>query len=143
MTDQATKDFTNIFEEMDIKYHIMHVKWTEGRHFEIKIHTELASDSEDSNRLCDNWMESFSAKTDTIWVHKLSNTGAKTKIRKQYQCWNQESKIVKKELLFDTRRCKGTLDVKILMDNPNVKYKNKMKRIGFNALVKVIIYTRH
>ena len=73
----------------------------------------------------------------TIWVKKISNTGPKIRFRKQYQCWTQGSKVVKKELLFDARRCKGTLDMKVLTDTPLTRRKNKHIRMGLNAVVKI------
>jgi hypothetical protein len=79
----------------------------------------------------------FSEVTNTVWAKKISNTGPKIRFRKQYQCWTQGGKVVQKELLFDARRCKGTLDIKVLTDNPFTRRKNKHIRLGLNVVVKV------
>ncbi|KAL3284509.1 hypothetical protein HHI36_018668 [Cryptolaemus montrouzieri] len=76
--------------------------------------------------------------TNTVWAKKTSNTGPKVKFRKQYQCWTHGGKEIQKELLFDARKCKGTLDIKVLCDsNPSTRRKNKFIRLGLNVVVKI------
>lgn len=134
----AKSEFSNILGNIDRKYDIMDIKWTENKLFEVKFRTQIPRDSEDFNALCDEWVDLFSEITNTVWAKKISNTGPKIRFRKQYQCWTQGGKVVQKELLFDARRCKGTLDMKVLTDNPFTRRKNKHIRLGLNVVVKVI-----
>lgn len=138
--NQTNEEFTQILTALDRKFEIIHTKWTEDKYFEAKFRTQIQRDSEDFNALCDDWVDLFSAITNTIWVKKISNTGPKIRFRKQYQCWTHEGKIVQKELLFDARRCRGTLDIKVLTDNVQTRKKNKHIRMGLNVVVKVIIW---
>ncbi|KAF5296182.1 hypothetical protein FQA39_LY12636 [Lamprigera yunnana] len=135
--EQAKNDFSNILSSIDRKFDIIHVKWSEKKFFEAKIRTQIPRNNDDFNALCDEWVDLFSKVTTTIWVKKISNTGPKIRFRKQYQCWPQTSKEVQKELLFDARRCKGTLDIKVLTDNPLTRRKNKHIRMGLNVVVKI------
>lgn len=134
---RANSDFNQILSSIDRKCEIIHVKWTDDKLFEAKFRTQIPRNSDDFNALCDEWVEHFSEITNTVWVKKISNTGPKIRFRKQYQCWTQGGKIVQKELLFDARRCKGTLDMKVLTDNPLTRRKNKHIRLGLNVVVKV------
>lgn len=136
--NQANLDFQQILTGLNRKYEIIHTKWNEDKLFEAKFRTAILRNSEDFNALCDDWVDLFSEKTNTVWVKKISNTGPKIRFRKQYQCWTHESKMVQKELLFDARRCKGVLDVKVLTDNPQTRKKNKHIKLGLNVVVKVI-----
>lgn len=135
--EQAKLEFSNILTSVDRKFEIIHVKWTENKLFEAKFRTQISRNSDDFNALCDEWVDQFSKVTTTIWVKKISNTGPKIRFRKQYQCWPQMGKEVQKELLFDARRCKGTLDMKVLTDNPLTRRKNKHIRMGLNVVVKI------
>lgn len=135
----ATKEFEGFLNKLGRKYELIHTLWTDNKNFEAKFRTEISKNSEDFNTLCDEWVDLFSEATDTVWAKKISNTGPKIRFRKQYQCWTQQGKIVQKELLFDARRCRGTLDMKVLTDNPLTRRKNKHIRIGLNVVVKVCI----
>lgn len=135
--DQVKFDFNEILQNTLRKFEIIHAKWQENKHCEIKFRTQISRNSEDFNALCDEWVDLFSEITNTVWVKKISNTGPKIKFRKQYQCWTQGGKVVQKELLFDTRRCKATLDMKVLTDNPQTRKKNKHLKLGLNVVVKV------
>lgn len=137
-TDKSTLDFTSILTAINKKFEIMNCSWTEEKSFEIKFRTEMDRNSDDYNKLCDDWVDVFSDVTNTVWAKKTSNTGPKVKFRKQYQCWTHGGKEIKKELLFDSRKCKGTLDMKVLSEvNPSSKRKNKFVRLGLNVVVKV------
>lgn len=116
---------------------MIHAKWMDPRHFEIKFRTEIDRKSDDFNAPCDEWVNRFSSITGTVWVKKISNTGPKIRFRSQYQCWTFAEKKVRKELLFDPRRCKATLDMKVLTENPLTRRKNKHIRLGLNCVVKV------
>ncbi|RZC40920.1 uncharacterized protein BDFB_002768 [Asbolus verrucosus] len=135
--ERAKSEFNDILSRIDRKYEIIDVKWTEDKLFEIKFRTQIQRNSEDFNALCDEWVDVFSEVTNTVWAKKISNTGPKIRFRKQYQCWTQGGKVVQKELLFDARRCKGTLDIKVLTDNPFTRRKNKHIRLGLNVVVKI------
>jgi hypothetical protein len=135
--ERAKSEFNNILGSIDRKYEIIDVKWTDDKFFEIKFRTQIQRNSEDFNELCDDWVDLFSEVTNTVWAKKISNTGPKIRFRKQYQCWTQGGKVVQKELLFDARRCKGTLDIKVLTDNPFTRRKNKHIRLGLNVVVKI------
>ncbi|XP_063911434.1 uncharacterized protein LOC135128454 [Zophobas morio] len=135
--EKAKSEFNDILSRIDRKYEIIDVKWSEEKFFEIKFRTQIQRNSEDFNALCDEWVDLFSEVTNTVWAKKISNTGPKIRFRKQYQCWTQGGKIVQKELLFDARRCKGTLDIKVLTDNPFTRRKNKHIRLGLNVVVKI------
>lgn len=136
---QARQDFSDILSTIKRKFEIILTKWTNDKDFEIRIRTEIDRDNDDFNTLCDQWVDLFSNVTSTIWVKKISNTGPKIRFRKQYQCWTQGGGKVQKELLFDSRRCRGVLDMKVLTDTPLTRRKNKHIRMGLNAVVKVII----
>lgn len=138
--ERAKADFFAYLSRMGRKFDVIHAQWTESRHFEAKFRTEIDRESDDFNALCDEWVDAFSNVTGTIWVKKISNTGPKIRFRKQYQCWAHEGKEVRKEMLFDARRCKGTLDMKVLTDNPMTRRKNKHIRLGLNCVVKVSRY---
>lgn len=138
--EQAKTDFIGILSRIDRKFDIVHVKWTEKKFFEAKFRTQIRRSSDDFNALCDEWVDLFSNATHTVWVKKISNTGPKIRFRKQYQCWTQVGEEVQKELLFDARRCKATLDVKVLTDNPLTRRKNKHIRLGLNVVVKVSLF---
>ncbi|XP_019870961.2 uncharacterized protein LOC109599411 [Aethina tumida] len=133
----ATKEFEGFLNKLGRKYELIHTLWMDNKNFEAKFRTEISKNSEDFNTLCDEWVDLFSEATDTVWAKKISNTGPKIRFRKQYQCWTQQGKIVQKELLFDARRCRGTLDMKVLTDNPLTRRKNKHIRIGLNVVVKI------
>ncbi|KYB28868.1 uncharacterized protein LOC103312268 [Tribolium castaneum] len=135
--ERAKSEFTEILNSIERKYEIIDTKWTEEKFFEMKFRTQIPRDSEDFNALCDEWVDLFSEVTNTVWAKKISNTGPKIRFRKQYQCWTQGGKVVQKELLFDSRRCKGTLDIKVLTDNPFTRRKNKHIRLGLNVVVKI------
>lgn len=137
--EQAKNDFNSILTSLDRKFDIIHMKWTEEKFFEAKFRSHIQRNSDDFNALCDEWVELFSNATSTVWVKKISNTGPKIRFRKQYQCWPQLGKEVQKEFLFDARRCKATLDIKVLTDNPLTRRKNKHIRMGLNVVVKVSI----
>lgn len=137
---------TNLWEEQirDIllnvnrKFEIIYAKWiVEARHFETKFRTQIPRNSEDFNALCDEWVDAFSEVTDSVWAKKISNTGPKIRFRKQYQCWTHEGKVIQNELLFDPRKCKATLDMKVLTDNQLSKRQNKHIKLGLNVVVKV------
>lgn len=134
---QAKTDFEQILSNIDRRFEIIHTLWAEKKFFEAKFRTQIPRESEDFNYLCDEWVDLFSQVTDTVWVKKISNTGPKIRFRKQYQCWTHGGKTVQKELLFDARRCKATLDMKVLTDNPLTRRKNKHIRLGLNVVVKV------
>lgn len=135
--EQGKNDFNGILSSLDRKFDIIHTKWTDEKLFEAKFRTQISRNNDDFNALCDEWVDLFSNATGTVWVKKISNTGPKIRFRKQYQCWPQVGKEVHKELLFDSRRCKGTLDMKVLTDNPLTRRKNKHIRLGLNVVVKV------
>lgn len=137
---QAAIDFGEILQRTQRQYDILQTKWAEDKHFEIKFRTQIPRHSDDFNGLCDEWVDVFSEVTNTVWVKKISNTGPKIKFRKQYQCWTQGGKKVQKELLFDARRCRATLDMKVLTDNPQRRKKNKHIKLGLNVVVKVSIF---
>lgn len=139
--DRANLEFQQILSRIDRKFEIIHAKWCDQKSFEVKFRTQIPRDSEDFNGLCDEWVEIFSDITNTVWAKKISNTGPKIRFRKQYQCWTYPGKIVNKELLFDARKCKGTLDIKVLTDNPQTRRKNKHIKLGLNVVVKVCILT--
>lgn len=139
--NQTHFEFSQILVSLERKFEIIHVRWNEDRHFEIKFRTQIQRNSDDFNALCDEWVDLFSETTNTVWVKKISNTGPKIRFRKQYQCWTQEGKLVQKELLFDARRCRGTLDMKVLTDNPQTRRKNKHIKMGLNVVVKVSFYS--
>ncbi|KAJ8922175.1 hypothetical protein NQ315_004110 [Exocentrus adspersus] len=142
--DKGKKDFSDILSNIHRKFEIIHTKWDgECKQFEIKLRTQIPRDNEDFNSLCDEWVDLFSDVTDTVWAKKISNTGPKIRFRKQYQCWTQGGKTVQKELLFDPRRCKATLDMKVLTDNPLSRRKNKHIRMGLNVVVKINFYHLH
>lgn len=135
--EKAKRDFSDILKHLNTKFDITDCKWKEQKLFEIKFRTQIRVDSDDYNSYCDEWVNKFSHVTNTVWVNKISNTGPKVKFRKQYQCWPYREKEVKNELLFDARKCRATLDVKILGDSSYTKKKNKHMRLGLNGLVKV------
>lgn len=135
---RARDDFTEILTSLERKFDIILVKWVNNKDFEIRIRTEIDRDNDDFNGLCDQWVDLFSNVTNTVWVKKISNTGPKIRFRKQYQCWTQGGGKIQKELLFDARKCKGVLDMKVLTDTPLTRRKNKHIRMGLNAVVKVI-----
>lgn len=143
--DIAKRDFSVILDNLNRKFDITDCKWTKNNifEFEIKFRTHIKVEHNDYNTYCDIWADEFSQVTDTVWVHKISNTGPKVKFRKQYQCWTYEDKEVKKELLFDARRCRGTLDIKILGEHAGIKKTNKYLRLGLNALIKINFYHLH
>nr|CAH7723063.1 unnamed protein product [Callosobruchus chinensis] len=138
------KDLHEILTNINRKFEIIHAKW-EGdlKQYEAKIRTQIPRDNDDFNALCDEWVDLFSEVTDTVWAKKISNTGPKIRFRKQYQCWTHEGKVIQKELLFDARRCKATLDVKVLTDNPHSRRKNRHVRLGLNVVVKINFYHLH
>ncbi|GJQ78723.1 hypothetical protein Trydic_g2757 [Trypoxylus dichotomus] len=135
--DQAMIDFNEILLGTQRKYDIIQTKWAEDKHFEIKFRTQIPRNSQDFNALCDEWVDVFSDVTNTVWVKKISNTGPKIRFRKQYQCWTRGGETVRKELLFDARRCRATLDMKVLTDNPQTRKKNKHIKLGLNVVVKM------
>lgn len=136
--DKSTLDFSNILKTINKKFEIINCSWSEEKAFEIKFRTEMDRNSDDYNILCDSWVDIFSDVTNTVWAKKTSNTGPKVKFRKQYQCWTHGGKVIQKELLFDARKCKGTLDIKVLSDvNPSSRRKNKFVRLGLNVVVKI------
>ncbi|KAK9720124.1 hypothetical protein QE152_g22225 [Popillia japonica] len=135
--EQATIDFNEILLGTQRKYDIIQAKWSEDKNFEVKFRTQIPRNSQDFNALCDEWVDVFSEVTNTVWVKKISNTGPKIKFRKQYQCWTSGGKTVQKELLFDARRCRATLDMKVLTDNPQTRKKNKHIKLGLNVVVKM------
>lgn len=139
--DKGKKDFSDILSNINRKFEIIHTKWDNTcKQFEIKLRTQIPRENEDFNSLCDEWVELFSDVTDTVWAKKISNTGPKIRFRKQYQCWTQGGKTIQKELLFDARKCKATLDMKVLTDNPLSRRKNKHIRLGLNVVVKVSLF---
>lgn len=135
--EQSKLDFIDILSNVERKFEIILVKWTNDKDFEIRIRTEIERNNDDFNFLCDQWVDLFSNVTNTVWVKKISNTGPKIRFRKQYQCWTHGTGKVQKELLFDSTRCKGVLDMKVLTDTPLTRRKNKHIRMGLNAVVKV------
>lgn len=135
--ERAKTNFNDILNTINRRYEIIHTKWADNRAFEAKFRTQIPRNNEDFNALCDEWVDLFSEATNTVWAKKISNTGPKIRFRKQYQCWTHGGKIVQKELLFDAKRCRGTLDVKVLTDNPLTRRKNKHIRLGLNVVVKV------
>ncbi|XP_030760607.1 uncharacterized protein LOC115885740 [Sitophilus oryzae] len=135
--DKAKSDFSDIMKNLNSKFDITDCKWSQNKSFEIKLRTQIRVESEDYNSHCDEWVEKFSRVTNTVWVHKISNTGPKVKFRKQYQCWTYDKMPVKNELLFDARKCRATLDVKFFGDNTYSKKKNKFTRLGLNALIRI------
>lgn len=134
---QAHTEFFQILSGLNRKFEIIHAKWSEDKLFEVKFRTQIQRNCEDFNTLCDEWVDLFSESTNTVWAKKISNTGPKIRFRKQYQCWTQGGKVVQKELLFDARRCRATLDIKVLTDNPQTRRKNKHIKMGLNVVVKV------
>ncbi|KAJ8982302.1 hypothetical protein NQ317_001162 [Molorchus minor] len=142
--DKAKNDFNIILSKINRKFEIIHMKWeSDFKQFEVKLRTQIPRDNEDFNSLCDEWVDLFSNITNTVWAKKISNTGPKIRFRKQYQCWTQGGKIIHKELLFDSTRCKATLDMKVLTDNPLTRRKNKHIRLGLNVVVKINFYHLH
>ncbi|KAJ8952024.1 hypothetical protein NQ318_023465 [Aromia moschata] len=136
--DKAKKDFNDILGNINRRFEIIHTKWEgDSKLFEVKFRTQIPRDNEDFNSLCDEWVDLFSEVTNTVWAKKISNTGPKIRFRKQYQCWTHGGKVIQKELLFDARRCKATLDIKVLTDNPLSRRKNKHIRMGLNVVVKM------
>lgn len=135
--ERANLEFQQILSRTERKFEIIHVKWIEQKLFEIKFRTQIQRNCDDFNALCDEWVDLFSEITNTVWAKKISNTGPKIRFRKQYQCWTHGGKLVQKELLFDARKCKGTLDMKVLTDNPQTRRKNKHIKLGLNVVVKV------
>ncbi|XP_018324549.1 uncharacterized protein LOC108736580 [Agrilus planipennis] len=135
--EQAKSDFEGVLSRIDRKFDLIAIKWLENKNFEIRFRTQIQRNSDDFNALCDEWVDLFSEVTKTVWVKKVSNTGPKIKFRKQYQCWTYVEKEVQKELLFDARRCRGTLDVKVLTDNPLTRRKNRHIKLGLNVVVKI------
>ncbi|CAH0546773.1 unnamed protein product [Brassicogethes aeneus] len=133
----ATKEFDDILKTINRKYEMIQTSWADEKNFEAKFRTQIPRDNEDFNQLCDEWVDLFSEATNTVWAKKISNTGPKIRFRKQYQCWTHGGKVVQKDLLFDARRCRGTLDVKVLTDNPLTRRKNKHIRVGLNVVVKI------
>ena len=135
--EQVTSEFIEILSATQRKFDIIHARWAHDKQFEVKFRTQISPDCDDFNGLCDEWVDLFSEITNTVWAKKISNTGPKIRFRKQYQCWTHGGKVIQKELLFDARRCKGTLDMKVLTDNPYTRKKNKHIRMGLNVVVKV------
>lgn len=135
--DIACNNFTSILKQCNRKFQIISSSWTDNTCYEIRFRTEINPKSDDFNAACDECVDTFSAVTDTIWAKKISNTGPKVKFRKQYQCWTHGGKKIQKELLFDARKCKATLDIKILTENSNGKTKNKFSKLGLNTVVKI------
>lgn len=135
--EQSKLEFNDILSSLDRKFEIILVKWTNNKDFEIRLRTEINRNSDDFNGLCDEWVDLFSNVTGTVWVKKISNTGPKIRFRKQYQCWTHGTGKIQKELLFDARRCRAVLDMKVLTDTPLTRRKNKHIRMGLNAVVKV------
>ncbi|GLV45813.1 hypothetical protein CBL_02833 [Carabus blaptoides fortunei] len=109
---RARDDFSEILTSLERKFEIILVKWVNNKDFEIRIRTEIDRDNDDFN-------------------------GPKIRFRKQYQCWTQGGGKIQKELLFDARKCKGVLDMKVLTDTPLTRRKNKHIRMGLNAVVKI------
>ncbi|XP_057661866.1 uncharacterized protein LOC130897168 [Diorhabda carinulata] len=142
--DKAKEDFGHILTKLNRRFEVQLVKWeADSKIFDIKIRTQIPKDNEDFNTLCDEWVDLFSQITDTVWAKKTSNTGPKIRFRKLYQCWTGEGKIIKKELLFDRTRCKGSLDLKVLSDNPLSKRKSKHVRNGMNLVIKATFQHLH
>ncbi|XP_060520132.1 uncharacterized protein LOC132698203 [Cylas formicarius] len=138
MADEiAKRNFSHILTNVGRKFDILQTKWTGNKLFEAKFRTEIPRNNDDYNTLCDQWVDLFSQMTNTVWVKKISNTGPKIRFRKQYQCWTQPEQIIKKELLFDARRCRATIDLKVLADSPQSRKKLKHLRIGLNVVVKM------
>lgn len=138
MSDEANKDLADVLFKINRKFEIVNAIWgNDLKSFEAKIRTQIPRDNEDFNSLCDEWVDLFSEVTNTVWVKTISNTGPKIRFRKQYQCWTQGGKVIQKELLFDLRRCKASLDIKVLTENPQTKNKNKYARMGLNVLIRV------
>ncbi|KAG5894210.1 hypothetical protein JTB14_038380 [Gonioctena quinquepunctata] len=136
--DTAKNDFVQILCSIKRNFQIVHTKWdSDSKGFEAKFRTQIPPDNEDYNTLCDEWVDLFSEATDTIWAKKISNTGPKIRFRKQYQCWTGDGKTIKKELLFDPTRCKGTIDIKVLSDSLQSRRKNRHMKQGLNIVVKV------
>ncbi|CAH1998507.1 unnamed protein product [Acanthoscelides obtectus] len=138
------RDLHQIFTNINRKYEIIQARWeVDSKQYEAKVRTQIPRDNEDFNALCDEWVDLFSEVTDTVWAKKISNTGPKIRFRKQYQCWTHEGKVIQKDLLFDARRCKATLDIKVLTDNPHSSRKNRHVRLGLNVVVKLNFYHLH
>ncbi|KAK9887076.1 hypothetical protein WA026_020015 [Henosepilachna vigintioctopunctata] len=131
------EDFFDILLRINRKFEIIHATWSQQKSFEIKFRTVMNKHTDDYNCLCDEWVDTFSEVTNTVWAKKTSNTGPKVKFRKQYQCWTHGGKIIQKELLFDARKCKGTIDIKVFNENPSTRRKNKFVRLGLNVVVKI------
>lgn len=138
--DLAKSNFNDVLTHLKRKFEITDSRWTAYKSYELKLRTQILIEHEDYNKYCDLWVDEFSYVTDTVWVHKISNTGPKVKFRKQYQCWTYQTKEVNKELLFDPRRCRGTLDIKVLGDTSGTKKSNRYLRLGLNVLIKVLIF---
>ncbi|XP_023013468.2 uncharacterized protein [Leptinotarsa decemlineata] len=144
MEEKAKEDFVNILSKTERHFQILHTKWqSDMKTFEAKFRTQIPPDNEDHNFLCDEWVNLFSRITDTVWAMKISNTGPKIRFRKQYQCWTGGGTLVKKELLFDPTRCKGTLDIKVLADNTYSKRTNRQRKLGLNIVVKMNFHHLH
>lgn len=137
--EPSKSEFNSILSCINRKFEIISTKWSDDKNFEAKFRTQVPRENEDYNALCDEWVDLFSAVTSTTWVKKISNTGPQIRFRKQYQCWTHPGEV-RKELLFDPRRCKATLDVKVLTDNAHTRRKNKYIKQGLNVVVKVSIF---
>lgn len=136
--DVSKSNFVTILTNMKRKYEIIDSKWTENKQYNIKFRTHIAVDELDYNRSCDQWMDEFSYVTETVWVHKISNTGPKVRFRKQYQCWSYPNKDVNTSHLFDPCKCRATLDVKILGNlTPEKRKISRYEKLGLNVLIKV------
>ncbi|KAL1502308.1 hypothetical protein ABEB36_007474 [Hypothenemus hampei] len=136
--EKAKVDFNTVLLFLKRKFSITDVKWSENKYLEVKYRTQIFIKDENYNKYCDEYVEQFSNVTNTIWVHKSSNTGRHVKFRKQYQCWPYQTKEVDKKLLFDPRRCRATLDVKVLGNVTAEKNNsNRYLRLGLNVLVKL------
>ncbi|XP_028131292.2 uncharacterized protein LOC114326995 [Diabrotica virgifera virgifera] len=144
MATIAKEDISHILSNINRKFEVQSVKWGEdSKIFDAKIRTQIPRDNDDFNALCDEWVDLFSQVTNTIWAKKTSNTGPKIRFRKLYQCWTGEGTVIKKELLFDRTRCKGSLDLKVLSDNTLSKRKSKHVRNGMNLVVKITFHHLH
>ncbi|XP_066154045.1 uncharacterized protein [Euwallacea fornicatus] len=141
--DTAKVNFASILTNLNRKFEITDSKWTDNQLYEIKFRTRLAVEQEEYNLYCDQWVQEFSSVTNTVWVHKISNTGPKVKFRKQYQCWAYPTKDVDKKLLFDPRKCRATVDIKILESLLNKKRPSRFRKLGFNTLVKLSFQHLH
>ncbi|XP_050302152.1 uncharacterized protein LOC126740254 isoform X2 [Anthonomus grandis grandis] len=129
--------FNTILQNINRKYEFIDNKWRNNKQYEIKFRTQLLIKNEDYEKQCDQWVEEFSHKTKTVWVHKLSNFGSKVRYRKQYQCWTYDTNEINQEMLFDHRKCKATLDIKVFAPAALPVKTSKFLRLGLNALVKI------